>query len=100
MKTRYTVMTCANRERGYDATVYATRKIRLSALMRNMGANDQELEHLHTVNAPSEAKARELAEQWIAAQPKAKRARRALPEGELESREAARNEESAHGSDY
>lgn len=87
-----------NRERGYDATVYSVRTVRLSSFMRNLGASNRDLEPLHTVNAPSEAKARELAQGWIDAQPKAKRAKRVLSDGELESMEAARNEERAYGS--
>ena len=89
MKTE--IQITPNRERGYDATVYAVTTVRLSALMRNLGASNRELEPLHTVNAPSELQARALAQGWIDAQPKGKRSR-TLSDGELESREAARNE--------
>lgn len=86
-----------NAQRGYDATVYDVRAARESAFMRNLRANSgdtspaRERDPVHTVNAPSESAARTAAQAWSDANP-AKRARRALSEGELESREAARNE--------
>jgi hypothetical protein len=102
MKTLITVS--PNRERGYDATVYSVRKVRVSSFVRNLCERTgqpvgEEHEPLHTVNAPSEEKARTLAQAWIDAQPKQKRARRALSDGELESRDAARFEERAYGID-
>jgi hypothetical protein len=100
MKT--TIHLAPNRDRGYDATVYRVETVRLSALMRNLGASSQQPDTecpLFTVNAPSEAKARELAQSWIDAQPKQKRAKRAPSEGERESFYAARDEERAHGRD-
>lgn len=75
-----------NAERGYDALVSV-------ALPRYMA--DEGPAIVHSVNAPSESAARTLAQAWIDAQPKQKRTRRARPlsEGELESIEAARNED-------
>ncbi len=90
MKTEISVT--PNRDRGYDATIYSVRAVRVSAFMRTLGSDGKEREPLHTVNAPSEAKARELAQAWIATQPKPARVKRALTEGELEAREALRNE--------
>jgi hypothetical protein len=90
-----------NRDRGYDATIYSVRAVRLSAFMRNLcertGSDGKEREPMHTVNAPSEAKAREMAQAWIDAQPKRTRKPRALSESECETREAIANEKRAHG---
>lgn len=75
-----------NRSRGYDATAHTSGP---KWLIDEIGSA------VYTVNAPSETAARALAQTWINAQPKAKRApraARALTEGETESREAARGD--------
>lgn len=107
MKTE--IQITPNRERGYDATVYSVRTVRLSAFMRTRAKVANELEPLHTTNAPSEGKARELAAQWLVEYKTEQAAYRAqgraygrggkLSESDLESREAVRNEERAHGCD-
>jgi hypothetical protein len=71
-----------NRERGYDAHIVLVSPKWLAG-EQGFGAS---------VNGRSEAEARQLAQDWIDSQPKVKRSRRALSEGELESLEAARNE--------
>lgn len=89
MKTRYTVTVVPNRLRGYDARIYVT-----------FARYDCE-GYSHVINAPSEAKARELADAWIVtdkaeqaafrAQGRAEK-KRILSEGECETLEAGRNE--------
>ena len=99
MKNRFSVAIVPNRDRGYDAIVSViVSRVRNSTFMRNLTGrtHSEECETVARLNAPSESAARDLAEKWIAEQPKPARKARVLTDAQVESycstREAARNE--------